>query len=334
MAGQPNIPPALKHRLQQAIENPEQATNSEPATPTASVPQGTDSQTNNPQAATGSAPPGAGDRVSLSRSELDQLRADAQRASQASLQAERMRDQLEALQARLTEAPTPAKDESNAQQPAASQQRTTALSYETEAPPVTDQERKDFGDSEEYVTKVAKSVVAAELRALVPKIDSMIQDVLARTNSTSERVEKTQRNAFKSQVEQGLAKPLDAFIHTEDWKKFIEAYDDGSGFTYQQILASHLERGNAEHARKVYRKFLDQSGTEQNSSNQGYAGANPTGASADTPSETQEAGKLKYSDHKKAHNQYIKREISWGDYQAIQREFDKAEKESRIDYNS
>lgn len=275
-----------------------------------------------------------GERVTMSREELNDLQAAAglARGMQARLEESEVRN--EALLRRLTELEESHKGTPKSPAPAPSSPPVAPAVELTEAT-FTEEENEQFGDSREYVEKVATNAAIKVLRPLLDKLEANFSELRTRTQNTTQTLEQQQKAQFNKELLTAVPN-LRELISNKHWVSFLSEVDDLSGYPIERILATHLGNMNAEGAAKVYKRFEAkyikplpaQSSAE-------YAGALPGASAANPPADPgAPKPKLKLSDRSKASKDYIAGRITYEQLQEVNNKFTEAEKAGNVDFNS
>lgn len=276
-------------------------------------------------------------RVTISRDEFNTLQAARDRLTATERRAEATRADLEALQSRLTELEDAAKGSSKPAAPA----RQDAPAHEVDATEIslTDKEKADFEeDTIALMLKVANTVFTKRIAAYSTSVEDRIKSVESTANGAASTVGRAAATTFTAQVKQKVAEfsDFDKIVGHQHWQAFTEAADELTGFSYGEIIQKNLARQNVSGMVKVFKLFYDKYLKDASPTN-GYAGGVPSGTGNVDTGGSEESNKpktLKYSDRLKAHKDYLARDITYDEYQAIKNDFDVADREGRVDYNS
>lgn len=277
---------------------------------------------------TPSAPPTDAERVTLSREEVNDLRAAAEAARAVQSRLDEAEGRNEALLARLTELET-----SNKGKPTADVPPTNAVSSIVTTVDFTEDEIKEYGESRAFIEKVVVAKVGEILNPILSTINASIAETRNATGTIQANMEKQGADAFAD----ALTKEVPNFrllIQHKLWPQFILQTDELSGMTMGDLLSLHIHNKNAVQAGKVYKLFEDKYIKPVDSNTGAYAGAMPGAGATNTPAEPQPTAKLKFSDRKKANKDFVDKKISWEKLQEITKAFEQAEKAGNIDYNS
>lgn len=308
---------ALPNAMRQKLESMEaQAT--EPQTteapPTETAPQGTEA-TATPTAT----PTPEGERITLSRDEYNELQAAAGKVKTAEGRASAVADRVKELEARLTEL---------AQSNKATATETPQTVVEQPTIQFTEDELKDFGDSKEFISKVARSEINAALQEINLRLKALEGEVKGVATTAAE----AGQNTFLAQL-RGKVPDLDSIIAHKNWADFLDAVDPMTGLTYEQLLQAAVQNKRLDPAANIYGAFKTKYMGATPASSGAYAGVNPTGA-VSTPIEKPVQGKLKVSDRKKASEDYRKGKITWDKLQEVNKAFDEADAKGNVDYSN
>lgn len=264
--------------------------------------------------------PSEGDRVTLTRTELNELRAAAERARTADARAEAQAERNEELSRRLTELEAAAKAVPVPAAPA--------------APIVTDvdftpEELESYAESESFIAKVVRK----ELAKILPSITSQIKAVEDTAKGAASTVAAQSTRGFFADVKAKVPN-LDTIIKHKHWADFLDAVEPLSGATYQQLIQSNVANQRADQLVNIYKTFASKYGVDDGPTSSGYEGAVPSGGAVTPPLEPPKPGKLKMSDRKKASEDYRKNRITWAQLEEVNKKFEEADKIGNVDYNA
>lgn len=280
-------------------------------------------------------------KVTISKTEFNELQAAKDKVVAAERRADAMRSDLEALQSRLTELEQAAKGTGNGvAAPAPAQAATPVL--DTTQIELTEQEKKDFEPDtialmEKLATNVFRKLVGPLLDNL-GQVRAKLDDVETISKNAVTTVGRVSTNSFTDKVKAKVAEfggDFDKIVVHPHWQDFLQAQEEISGNSYGELLTQHVGKQKPEgvgSVTKIFKLFYDKYVKDAPNSD-GYAGSVPSGSSnVDTNAGGNAPKTLKYSDRKKLHEDYIARRISYDDYQTKKAEFDTADREGRVDY--
>lgn len=289
------------------------------------------------QAAPSEESPAAGsetDRVTLSRKEFNELQAAADKVKAAEGRAQSLRDDVEGLQARLTELEKAPKDSPMAGA-AAPAEAPPAIQFDPSQTELTKEEEEEFEqDTIALIHKIARNVARQEIANLIPKLDAKLSEVESAAKSAVSTVGKVSTNNFTGLVRNEIAKysDFDTLVNHPHWQDFLQAEDAISGKQYARILTDNIQNENLKGVLLIFRMFYDKYVDTGASRPNGYSGAEPTQVT-NVP-ESNNKGTLKISDRREAHKKFINKEIDVEKYEQIKKAFDIADREGRVDYNN
>lgn len=280
-----------------------------------------------------------GPRVTISRDEFNELQAAKDRLTAAERRAEAQRGDLDALQSRLTELEAAAKGSSQVAAPGSSG-ASVAIPAEAAQIPLTEKEKADFEeDTIALMEKIAINVYRRESARDFAKVNESIGAATQTANAAVSTVGKVSNSAYTERVAQKVAEFSDfnTIVSHTHWRAFTESEDELSGLTYAELIQSNLDNNKVQPMVNIFKKFYDKY-LKDVPNTDGYAGSLPTGGTnVDTATPSGNRPKiLKYSDRQKAQKDYMAqpRRITYDDYMALKTEFDIADREGRVDYNS
>jgi hypothetical protein len=292
------------------------------------------SQAPNPPADTSNSnsPPAAGERVTLGRDEYNDLKAAQGKLQTMEGRLQLASDRFEEMQQRLTELESSNKGNPNPSTPAAPAS-SSAPAVDVSGIQITDEEKEKFGDSADYITKVAKLAAAEMVNQLLPNINNTIEDLRNQTKGIGTQLQTEAQRTFAKEVSTLVPNFKELILH-KNWGDFLDEVEPMSGDTYDQVLVKNVQKGKAQQVANVYKAFSDKY-VKPIEGNPGYAGAAPSGGATNLPPDPNASKeKLKLSDRKKASDDYKKGRIKWEDLEKVNKAFDEAEKAGNVDYNS
>lgn len=276
------------------------------------------------------ATPPAGEQITLSREEYNALKAGRDARVTAEGRAEALQLELDEARHALTQRETPAK--ATPQAPAAT---ATAL---PEAPAVTftDEEETAFGDSREFITKVATLAVRSALAPILEQLNTRIETIGQAAQTAASSVSQNNQRTFLSQVQTNVPN-MQEIINHKHWGDFTKAIDPMAGATYGALLAYNIQEQRLEQVTNIYKKFAAEyiapSASNVDAATAAYAGGIPTGNATPKVEPTQ-AAKLKFSDRKKASLDYRHGRITAAELEQVANAFQAADKLGNVDYNA
>lgn len=305
---------ALQAAAETPTDTPTPATPTPPATPAVAAPT--------PVTGEPAAPSGGdeGDRITLTRAELNELRAAADRARTADGRAQAQADRNEELSRRLTELEAAAKATPTPAAPSAPT---------TEAEEFTAEELEAYSESRTFIAKVVRQ----ELAKVLPTITAQLDEVRNTAKAATSTVQQQSSRSFFAELKAKVPN-LDNIIKHKHWADFLDAEDDMSGATYGALIQHHVTNQKLEALANVYKKFATLYGVEAAPATNGYAGAVPSGGAASVPQPPAKPVKLKASDRKKASEDYRKGKITWAQLEEVNKQFEIADKAGNVDYNA
>lgn len=317
------LPRAAQQKLAalQAAETPDNNTPAPVAAP-APAPAASTPAANEP------ATPAAG-TITLSREEYNDLLANAGKTQKALAQAESAKLAQEEMAHRLTELEKAAK---STPAPAAA-----APVLASEDVTFTPDEEKEFGDSREFISKVVRQ----ELGKVIGPLNELLADIRKETQAAAQTatqattlVAKRAETEFFGKVNAAVPN-LAAITKHKNWGDFLDETDDLTGITYEKLLGHNVSRENLKAVTAIYKKFSDKYlGSEGDEVQAGYAGgANPSGNAAPNASKPAAPEKLKFSDRKRASEDYRKGRITYDQLQEVVTKFNEAEKLGNVDFD-
>lgn len=310
-----------------------------PATPTPSTadtgPQPVGVVTTQPATPQPATPPQTpeGERITLTRQEYNDLRADAQRAVTADGKAQTLQLSLEELQHRLTALEKGGNAEVAPPAPRAPASPGSGnLDWNTTQEEYTTEEQREYEQSASYIDKRARNIVRAELAPFVDKLNAILANIGQKVDATSGSVQTVQRNTFQSELLK-LAPDYKTLIADPNWRKFVDAIEPMTRRTYGDVLGYHLGQGDPEGAATVYKAFRDQYYTPQTSA-AAFVGVTPGGGGEVPDAPAAPTQKLKFSERKKLSDDYKFGRITYDKLQEFNKKWAEAEANGNIDYNA
>lgn len=275
------------------------------------------------------------DRVTISREEFNELQAKADRVKRAEGQAQSLRDDVEALQARLTDLESAPKGRGMGDAPAPADAPPAAIQFDPAPVPLTEKEKEDFeSDTVELITKIARNIARQEIASVLPSIEAKLGEIDKAAKNAVTTVGKVSTNSFTGLVRNEVAKfsNFDEIVNHQHWQSFLQGVNDLAGEDYATILTNNIRRENLQGVVKIFRMFFDKyMGTP--SRPEGYAGAEPSAATA-LPDSNNKREILRISERREAHKKFISKQINLEEYEAIKQKFDIADREGRVDYDN
>jgi hypothetical protein len=283
-------------------------------------------------------------RVTLSREDYNALQANADKGKNATARLEQAEFELEEARHRLTElaargnavndgsAPAPAAPVAPASEP--------TVSTLTDDVDISPEEEAQFGESREYVEKVAAKLVYKILNPILEQINSGLQNVSRRTDGVGAQFVKSQEQKFREEVDTAVP-DLKSIVGHKHWGDFLATYNDVAGVTYQDLLAHNIRNRNVKAMAAIYKEFKNKYGVTDTADTPvatGYEGAavgGEGGAATSIPGQLPVV-KLKWSDRKKASEDYRfgRNGMTYEKLQEIDKQFKKAAEKELIDYNA
>jgi hypothetical protein len=264
--------------------------------------------------------PSEGDRVTLTRTELNELRAAAERARTADARAEAQADRNAELAHRLTELEAAAKAVPVAVAPA------TPVAPSVDFTP---EELESYADSRGFIEKVVDIRVDKRLAAL----EARLNEIEGTAKNTATTIATQTTRSFFAEVKSKVPS-LDTIIKHKHWADFLDGVEPLSGATYQQLIQHNVQNQRVDQLVNIYKAFAAKYGVEDGPTPSGYEGAVPSGGAVTPPLDPQKAVKLKMSDRKKASKDYQHGKITFAQLEEVNKKFEEADKIGNIDYNA
>lgn len=333
MADTPSALPAAARVKLEALQNAGNPPVTPPAADAPLTPP-TDNTPPAPPAADTPPTPPTVERITLTREELNELRAAAGASKTMEARLEEAESRNQALTLRLTELEESHKGNSTAP-PASAPPAATGPAAKLEAATFSDEETERYGDSKEYIAKVARNVIAELLPPILANLEGGLNEVRTTATNTTKTLEQQQHERFANKLQEAAPNYRELVRH-QHWGKFIDEVDDLSGNTMESLLAYHINKKDAIQAAKIYKRFEDKYVKPlAPTDNAEYAGALPgTGASTPPADPGAPKPKLKLSDRTKASKDFINKKITYEELQLVNKSFEEAEKAGNVDYNS
>lgn len=304
---------------------------------TESTPPNTDTATST--AATASVetvtPPVNADKVTITREEFNDLQAKADRVKAAEGRQQAMRDDLEALQNRLTELESASKG--NREPDEAPAAPGASLAVETPVVELTAKEKEDFEqDTIDLMTKIANNVFSDRVKELLPQLNAKLAQVETVATSATQTVGKISTKNFTDRVREKVAEfsKFDDVVQHKHWPEFLESEEAVSGLTYGSLVKENIAKERVDKMVNIFKIFFDKY-MKEDVKPVGYEGLAPESALSSNATDTgAKVETLKYSERKAAHEKYIRKEISFEEFTKIKEKFDIADREGRVDYEN
>lgn len=296
--------------------------------PNGNPPQNNEPPTNVPDTDAG--------KVTISRKEFNELQANAGRVKSVEARAQSMQDDLEALQARLTELEAGSKGSHTGGAPSPAPSVSAGVQFDAAPVPLTDKEKADFEeDTIALMEKIANNAAKAVGQQLIQLINDKLGSLEQNVTHATQGLQQVRTKSFNDRVMDEVAKFSDfqSIVKHEHWKSFLESENIDAGEQYMETLARNVKNENLNAVVNVMRKFHDKYIKDAVDTTAGYAGANPSGA-VETPAGPKGPEVLKISERREAHRKYINKQISYEEYETVKKKFDIAEREGRIDYDN
>ena len=276
-------------------------------------------------------------RITITKKEFNELQAAKDRLTAAERRADAVRDDLEALQARLTELEQGSKGVSEPS-PSAAPARPASLSVDATQIPLTDKEKEDFEeDTIALMQKIATNVARSVMAEVLPKIEAKLGEIETTASNAAKTAGQTGTNAFTERVRAKVAEfsDFDTIVTHPHWQDFVISYNDLTGEQYGSLIQKHVREQKptgVTSVANIFRTFYDKY-IKDSPNTDGYAGVVPSGnVEANTEGSRPAVETLKFSDRKKLHNDYLAKRIDYEKYISEKEKFDQAEREGRIDY--
>lgn len=278
-----------------------------------------------------------GDRVNISREEFNELQAAKDRCNAAEGKSEAMKDDLEALQMRLTELEQAANGRGEGSPPVPAAAPPSAFQADLSEVEITEKEKADFEeDTIALINKIANNVFSHRSKKLVDELNNVrarlgeISDTATNAVKSSERVV---RDAFTQKVVDKVAafSNFDLIVKHKHWQDFVQSTNEESGDTYAALISRNVQAQRLEPMVRIFQKFYDKYVKSEGLEGGEYAGAIPTG---NNDVDLGGGGKeiLTLSSRKALHKKYINKEITFEEFQIEKKKFEIADSEGRLDY--
>lgn len=306
-----SLPTAMQQRRAQ-LENGAAVTPPAQDTPPASPPANTDD----------------GAKITISREEFNTLQAGADARRAAEGRAEALAMDVEALTARLTELERASKGSSTPTNTGGA-----ADSWQPQKVEYTEQENTDYGESKTFIRKVVLEVLNEVLPKFSGSIESKLTDIKGLAEKATSTAASVRSKTYTDKVRDEVGN-FDECVNHKHWRDFTASTDPDTGYTYAELIQSNLERENVTGMVRVFNKFKEKYGVGRRSATTGYEGGIPTGdgGGSEIPPEPQKT-RLPFSKRKEAHRKFINKEISFEEYQKVQKQYEEADREGLVDYN-
>lgn len=319
------LPSVMQHKLDQMrgeVNTPpaEVPPVTPPATPPVEVPPGSPPANDN----------NAGERVTISREEYNEMQAEAGRAKTLASREEVARLALEEANHRLTELQNSNKSVPTPAAPAAP--ASAAPVVDTSNITFSDEENDQYGESRAYMEKVVDLRVAEILNRVLPTLHASLEEVKQSATSAATSVEKNNAQTFHASVVAAVP-DLAELIKHKHWPAFLDEVEDFSGATFDAVLAHNVNKRQLQPIVKIYDTFRIKY-VKPPESNAGFAGAVPGGGAAQLPPDKNQVVKLKVSDRKKASEDYRKGRITYDELQVVSKKFEEADALGNVDHNA
>lgn len=275
------------------------------------------------------------EKVTISRDEFNDLQAAAGKARAAEGRAESLTMDLEALKSRLTDLEAVAKGSGKG---AAVVEPVPTQEWEPLDVGYTEQEQTDYGESKGFVVKAINerlNEVIPKLLIRIGKIEAALGDVKNVAEGASKTATGVRAQSYNDKVREALQKEgvnFDACVGHKHWLDFAQSVNEDTGYTYAELIKNNIQRESVQPMIKLFLKFVEQYAINKAKQPSGYEGAAPVGTSkvddgGDGPK------MIPFSERKEAHKKFINKEISFEEYEKIQKKFELAAKENRVDYD-
>lgn len=280
-------------------------------------------------------PPANADKVTITREEFNDLQAKADRVKAAEGRQQAMRDDLEALQHRLTELESASKG--NREPDDAPAAPGASLAVETPVVELTAKEKEDFEqDTIDLMTKIANNVFSDRIKELIPQLNAKLAQVETVATSATQTVGKISTKNFTDRVREKVAEfsSFDDVVQHKHWPEFLESEEAVSGLTYGSLVKENIAKERVDKMVNIFKIFFDKY-MKETAKPAGYEGLAPESTLGSNATDTgAKVEVLKYSERKAAHEKYIRKEISFEEFTKIKEKFDIADREGRVDYEN
>jgi hypothetical protein len=200
---------------------------------------------------------------------------------------------------------------------------------------LTPDELGTYGEAKPFVEKVARQVARAELEELRQKVNELTQHI-GELNLSSKNVNLSLQNnnqrAFHLQIK-SLVPNVDDILRNNEWADYLESKIPYANITMKQALAHAVEAFDVDSAAEIFKNFKPKT---KNRAIESMVSPNLSSGGNSSTNRLGEQTKpiLKFSDRKRASNDFVKGKLSREDMRKIDEQFRLAELEGRLDYNA
>jgi hypothetical protein len=194
----------------------------------------------------------------------------------------------------------------------------------------TDEQIQQYGDSRDFVERIAKQQMAGVIKPLVAQLAEM-EKALARVKDIDAKLPKLEQSAKVADINTARSRE-EQFLRTEvlpyfsdfetvrttpEWKEYLSR-DTGKGYPIGMLLKTYREQGDAQGIRAVLGGFY-----EKRSKPSLDSLAVPAKSAADAPN-TAPTAKMKASEYKANLRSFTSKRMSKPDWEAYRADWDKA----------
>ena len=204
-----------------------------------------------------------------------------------------------------------------------------AASLNSEGP--TEDQKKEFGDSLDFVQRVVRQELAAVVKPLIERLGTL-ESAASRVKVIEEKLPRFEENAKVADMNAARQKEVE-FIRSEivphfpdfetvrnspEWRAYLQK-DTGRGYSVGQLLASFRATGDAVKIRALLGTFYETRSAAPSLD----ALAVPAKTTADAPT-TPETPKMKSSEYKANLRAFTAKKMLKADWEAYRRRWDEA----------
>lgn len=195
----------------------------------------------------------------------------------------------------------------------------------------TEEQKKEFGDSLDFVQRVVRQQLASVVKPLIAKLADMekrldrVKEIDSRLPHIEESVKVTDMQMARSREEQFIrAEVLPHFPdfetvrNTKEWKEYLSR-DTGRGYQVGQLLKTYRQANDAQGIRAVIGGFYEQRKSKPSLDSLAVPGK----SAADAP-ETPAPAKMKASEYQANLRAFTSKRLSKQDWDAYRARFEQA----------
>lgn len=260
----------------------------------------------------------------ITAKELQSLRDKAEKADQAARRSSMLELELVEAQARLTQLEASAK--ASATDAPAAAPAPSSLHIDPGATDLDPEEEATYGSSQDYINKLTKKQIADLVNPQLTALDARLRALEGSAGNQASQ-------AFRDKVKNAIgADKFEAILVHPKWVKFIDKPMPGAGMKYAEAIGVAHHNAKLDDMTEIFGRFEKQymhdEGTDEGTGYEGISVVGSSGAQPVTPSTNK---KLKMSDRRQASDDFVKGRITQAELNAIKAEFEKANKEDRIE---